>query len=308
MERWTLEGPETLELDRVSDLRVKLVAGHVDVVATEGPPRVEVHEITGDPVVVTLSDGRLEVGYEDLGGIFDFDSGSARETLENVGDALRDLLENGRSPRTDEWLRKFPWFGRKRRAVVSVAVPRQCGVRLNVVSSTAVVAGFDGHTKVKSVSGDVTLDGLSGTVDAHTVSGALEAQMLSATLDFVTVSGDLTVVEATSDRIHGRTVSGDLTADIALTQGGRLEFSSVSGNVTTRLPETTGARVTATSTSGKTTSGFDALQSERKPGRRSVSGTIGDGSGSIEVRTVSGDIHLLPRRAPKKALAENGAE
>lgn len=304
MERWTLEGPDTVTPEQVTELRVKLVAGHVDVVATDGPAKVELHEVEGDPVIVTNADGVLTVGYEDLGGVFDFDGKSPKEALSGLGEALRDLFENGRTSRSEEWIRQFPWFGRKRRAVVSIAVPRHCKANLNVVSSTAVVAGIEGNSKVKSVSGDVTLDGLTGTVDAHTVSGALEAQLLSGRLSFVTVSGDLTVAEATSERLEGKTVSGDLFADVDLTGDGRLSFSSVSGDVTVRLGGSTGARIDVSTTSGNTTSGFGELRRENKPGKRSAQGTIGDGSGRVEVRTVSGDVHLLPRKVPAAPVAE----
>lgn len=304
MERWTLEGPDSVDLDRAGEMKVKLVAGHVDVMATDGPPRVEVHEITGAPVIITSDqDGRVTVGYEDLGGVFDFDGRNAKETLTGLGDALRELFEHGRTSSAEEWVRQFPWFGQKRRAVVSIAVPRQCQVNLNVVSATAVVAGVDGRTKVKSVSGDVALDGLSGTVDAHTVSGALEAQVLSGRLSFVTVSGDLTVAEAASDRLEGRTVSGDLLADVDLAAGGRLDFSSVSGDVTVRLAEATDARVDVRTTSGHTTSGFPELTRDDRPGAKRVHGTVGDGSGRVDVHTVSGDVHLLPRVRPPRAAA-----
>ncbi|MQA04750.1 MAG: DUF4097 family beta strand repeat protein [Streptosporangiales bacterium] len=308
MERWTLGGPDSVTVDQVTELKVKLVAGHVDVMTTDGPPRIEVHELTGDPVVVTSDDGRLTVGYEDLGGVFDFDGRLAKETLTGLGEALRDLFENGRTSRTEEWVRQFPWSGRKRHAVVSIAVPRQCRVDLNVVSATAVAAGIDGSTTVKSVSGGVTLDGLSGEVDAHTVSGDLEAQLLSGRLSFVTVSGDLTVAEAASDRVEGRTVSGDLLADLDLGPDGRLSFSTVSGDVTARLAADTDARVEVTSTSGDMTSGFDELQRERKPGKKRIHGTLGGGHGRVEVHTVSGDVHLLARKKPSTTAAAAGGQ
>lgn len=303
MERWTVEEPATYTLDTVSSVKVRLVGGHVDVVGTDGPPRVEVHDIEGDPLVVTEEDGHLEVGYEDLGNVFDFESMSGKEALQGLGDALRDLLHEGRTGRAQEWIGRFSWFGRRRRAVVSIAVPRHCPVRVNVVSASAVVAGMDNQTNVKSVSGDITLDGLSGTIDAHTVSGALEAQGLSATLSFATTSGDLTVVEATSERIEGHTVSGALTADLDLADNGKIKLGSVSGDVTVRLAESTGAKVHAFTTSGSTSSGFDGLHTQRRPGKRSIEGVLGDGRGRVEVKTVSGDVHLLRRSAAGKASA-----
>lgn len=295
MERWTVEEPATYTLDEVSSLKVRLVRGHVDVVGTDGPPTVEVHEVEGDPLVVSNDGGRLEVGYEDLGSVFDFESTSGKEALQGMGEALRELLHEGRTGQ--DWAARFSWFGRRRRAVVSIAVPRQCPVRLNVVSASAVVAGLDDQAKIKSVSGDITLDGLSGDVDAHTVSGALEAQGLAAALTFATVSGDLTVVEATSARIEGHTVSGDLTADVDLADGGKLDLGSVSGDVTLRLAQSTAAKVHVLTTSGNTTSGFDELRTQRSPGKRSIEGVLGDGRGRVDVKTVSGDVHLLPRRS-----------
>lgn len=295
MERWAVEEPATYTLDEVSSVKVRLVRGHVDVVGTDGPPQVEVHEVEGDPLVVSNDDGRLEVGYEDLGSVFDFESTSGKQALQGLGEALRELLHEGRTGQ--DWAARFSWFGRRRHAVVSIAVPRQCPVRLNVVSASAVVAGLDDHAKVKSVSGDITLDGLSGNVDAHTVSGVLEAQGLAAALTFATVSGDLTVVEATSARIEGHTVSGDLTADVDLADGGKLDLGSVSGDVTVRLAQSTAAKVHVLTTSGNTTSGFDDLHVQRSPGKRSIEGMLGDGRGRVDVKTVSGDVHLLPRRS-----------
>lgn len=107
-----INNPETLEFDAVSDLRVRLVRGHVDVVGTDGPPRVEVHEIDGDPLVVTHDDGHLEVGYEDLGSVFDFESWSGKEALQGLGEALHDLLHDGRM--AQDWAKRFDWFGRRR--------------------------------------------------------------------------------------------------------------------------------------------------------------------------------------------------
>ena len=74
MQEWTVESPQVIDVaDDVRSLAVRLVAGHVDVVTTDGPSaRVEVTEVDDDPLVVSIDDdGRLVIRHARLtwGGI-----------------------------------------------------------------------------------------------------------------------------------------------------------------------------------------------------------------------------------------------
>ena len=57
------------------------------------------------------------------------------------------------------------------------------------------------------------------------------------------MSGDLTVVRGETDQVKAETVSGDLTLDLDLLAGERIDVSSVSGDLTLRMPETVGLTV-----------------------------------------------------------------
>jgi DUF4097 and DUF4098 domain-containing protein YvlB len=179
--------------------------------------------------------------------------------------------------------------------VVSVSVPEGCPVELGVVSADAVVSGITAATKVKSVSGDVTLDGLRADISSQTVSGALETRHLHGDLHFTTVSGDLTVVDGSSSQVKAETVSGDVTLDLDVQPGARLNLSSVSGDVTMRLPESVSLQVDVKTLSGHLTSAFDGVRSENKPGRSTLRGSLGSGDGFLQAKTVSGDVTLLRR-------------
>src|SRR3954465_8924118 len=139
MQEWTVEAPQVIDIPgNVRSLAVRLVAGHVDVVTTDGPARVEVTELDDEPLTVSIDDdGRLVIRH-------------ARLTW---GGGLG-------------WLR-----AERRRAVVSVAVPAQCDTSIGVVSADAVVAGVHGKIDVRCVSGDIVLDDVTGTVSAESVSG-----------------------------------------------------------------------------------------------------------------------------------------
>jgi hypothetical protein len=269
---WTIEAPANLEFDEVTGLRVRLIAGSVAVLATTGKPALEVSSVEGDPLTVTYQDGVLTVAHENLN--------------------WEGLLK---------WLRP-----QRHAATVTVSVPRKCQAQVGVVSATAVMSGISARASVKSVSGGITLDGVTGDVDANTVSGAVEAQGINGKLNFNTVSGDLTLADGWLERLDVNGVSGDVTADLDLDPLGGMQVTTVSGEVVLRLPAEADARVNLHSVSGDVRSEFAELRRSSAPASRSVSGSLGAGSGQVSVTTMSGRVMLLRRagRGPQDARAD----
>ncbi len=261
MAQWTIEAPTSLEFDDVTSLRVRLIAGSVAVLATDGKPSLKVTSVEGDPLSVTYEGGVLTVAHENL--------------------SWEGLLK---------WLRP-----QRHSATVTVSVPRKCPTQVGVVSATAVMSGISSRASVKSVSGEITLDGVTGDVDANTVSGALEAQGINGRLNFRTVSGDLTLADGWLERLDASVVSGDVTADVDLDPLGGMQVTTVSGEVVLRLPAEADARVNLHSVSGDVRSEFAELRRSSAPASRSVSGNLGAGSGQVSVTTMSGRVMLLRR-------------
>ena len=264
MTRWTIDSPTALDFDGVVALRVRIVAGSVAVLATEDRPRLEVAEISGQPLLVTHEAGILTVTYEDL-----------------------------------SWDGLLSWLRPQRHFVnLTVMVQKNCPTQVGVVNATAVIAGMSAATSLKSVNGDMTLDGVTGPMDANTVSGNVEAQGVEGSVAFNSVSGDLTLADGRIDRLQAKTVSGGVTADVELGTSGRVRVGTLSGDVAFRLPAETGAKADIRSASGQLHSEFDGLGSEPK----TLSGTIGDGAGHLSVSTMSGNVTLL-QRSPRTAPA-----
>ena len=261
MSQWKIDTPTTMEFDEVTGLRVRLIGGSVAVVAGEGTSTLEVSHLEGDPLQVTFQDGMLTIAHENL--------------------SWEGLLK---------WLRP-----QRHAATVTVSVPRKTPAQVGVVNAAAVVSGIGSRTSVKSVSGGITLDGVTGEVDANTVSGALEAQGINGTLSFSTVSGDLTLAEGWLERLDANMVSGDVTADVDLDPLGGLNVNTVSGEVVLRLPAEADAQVNLHSVSGDVRSEFAELRRSSAPASRSVSGSLGAGSGHVSVTTMSGRVMLLRR-------------
>lgn len=264
MQEWNVESPQVIDVEGdVRSLAVRLVGGHVDVVTTDGPARVEVTEIDGDPLTVTIDDdGRLVIRHLQLtwGGILG-------------------------------WLRS-----ERRRAVVSVAVPSRCDTSIGVVSADAVIAGVEGKVDVRCVSGDVVLDGVTGTVAAESVSGDVEARRLAGGIALKSVSGGLALVDGAPDKVRVDSVSGDVALDVQSTGRMDVTVNTVSGDITVRVPDHVGLAIDLMSTSGDLASSFDGLDEEVRPGARRLRGSVGDGSGHLRGRTVSGSLAVLVRQ------------
>jgi Putative adhesin len=273
MSHWTVDAPTTLDFDGIAALRVRIISGSVAVLPTNGPPRVDVADLTGQPLLVKHEAGILTVTYPDL-----------------TWDGLLG------------WLRPQPHS-----ATITIMVPRGCPTQLGVVSASAVVSGISAATSVKSVSGKITLDGVTGPVDAGTVSGDVEAQGLDGRVGFNSVSGDLTVADGAVERLEAKTVSGRVTADIDLGDGA-VRVSTVSGTVAIRLPSEVSTQVELRSATGRLQSEFHGLSSSRSPGANTLTGTLGSGAGRLQVTTVSGQVTLLERSNGHAPAAEGAPE
>ncbi|MCX5210842.1 DUF4097 domain-containing protein [Kitasatospora sp. NBC_00240] len=274
MSQWTVSEPDRITIDEpVGTLHVRIIDGAVNVVAAEGPARLEVTELEGEPLHVTLENGVLTVTYKNLNW------GELGEAVKSV-QSVKELFSS---------LRK------KRRAVVSLAVPAGSEVKIGTVSADSTVSGVSGHVAVHGASGATTLVGLSGRTEANSVSGDVDAQSVSGELKVKTVSGGITVVAGTADRLSANSVSGAVTLDLDVETPSDIKVNTVSGAVGVRLPSLADAKVEAGTNSGDVSSTFEQLKVNGTWGAKKLSGQLGDGKGSLQVTTVSGAVTVLHR-------------
>ncbi|MCB1299597.1 MAG: hypothetical protein KDB08_11540, partial [Microthrixaceae bacterium] len=164
-EKWLIDSPRTLDLGSIRSLKIGLVRGQIDIVAHDEPEtRLEVHEVSGKPLRVTLDGDRLEIDHPQL--------------------------------RWDNWIETMRTFTGRARADVSLLVPREVGLKLGVVSANALVSGLRGDAQLSTVSGDIVADGLDGALQLNSVSGELTVRGHRGRVAAHTVSGDVTVAGA----------------------------------------------------------------------------------------------------------------
>ena len=227
---------------------------------------VEVSRISGRPLEISWSNGRLEVSHPKL-----------------KWEGMLDGIVSGAMFRSDD------------RAEVSIAVPAGSPSTSAPSPPRAWSAAPPPTPKVQTVSGTVVVDHVRGHVDARTVSGSIEVRHQEGPLTGNTVSGSLTVHAVTMEHLRANTVSGSLTVDLQ-TAPSTLLTKSVSGDVVVRIPADAGYEVTAKSVSGRVTAGSE--QVSRRPGK--VEGVLRDGHPDVKLvaQTVSGDVTVL--RAPER--------
>jgi len=162
------------------------------------------------------------------------------------------------------------------------------------VSASVLAAGLADDLSVETVSGEITLESVNGPVSAQTVSGNIAARGVSGDLRGRSVSGELTLETFSGSDVRLDTVSGEVTADIKEAgPGSSAEVNTASGSVFLRLAASPSQQVRVESVSGRMTSAFPGLTVQKGPGSRSMNGSLGDGSGRVEVHTVSGEVALL---------------
>lgn len=254
-----------VELDGVSEIDVRIVAGEVSVTTGgSGGVRVEVDVVHGPPVEVELVDGVL-------------------------------LVEH-RAPRT---LGSLLAGGITAKAVVSLVVPEGTPALVRTVSADVFVAGTHAEASISTVSGRITATGLDGDVALRTVSGDIDVESVGGTVRVTSVSGDTTIGDADVEEVSARSVSGDVTLDLWSVP--EVDCTSVSGDVALRLPGDAGVDLDAVTVSGRLETTFpDALDA----GRRRLRGRIGGGGPRLAVRTTSGDVVVLRRSPADAPLAE----
>ena len=200
-------------------------------------------------------------------------------------------------------------------------------LRAESVSGDVTAADAPKVSALKSVSGNVQLTNASAeaSVDLNTVSGDLIVRGLKArTIEIGSVSGDLRLDNIESERVSVKTVSGDMEYGGMLARNGRYEFMAHSGDILLNLSGNTGFDVEASTFSGDVRSdyaltlrgtkgniaplpgprgrrerigglGLPGGAGRQNRGVRTLRGSFGDGSASVELQSFSGNIAIAKR-------------
>lgn len=197
---------------------------------------------------------------------------------------------------------------------LQLQVPLRADLDIESVSADIDIDGVaPGDLGIDTVSGDVVAAAAPQHVDIDSVSGDLRVTVNSADVKIETVSGDVLLRGRLTGRVHGETVSGDLSIDsvgerlrrvstgtvsgdvamrVALADGGQIKSESVSGDIRLHLPKALSARVSGESFSGTLRAPGAKIEKEEFGPGSSFWQRYGSGAGEIRLETFSGDAEL----------------
>ncbi|MDQ0145007.1 DUF4097 family beta strand repeat-containing protein [Pseudarthrobacter niigatensis] len=217
---WTVTGPQSIDVDAVTSLKLGLVRGSFTITEHDDPSvRLQFSEVHGDPVAVSLNGGRLEVRHQLHG---------AQGWFKNLMETVNHNSDNA--------------------AAVTVAIPRGVEVEAGTVSGEGLASGISAHVRLNTVSGAVTAEDTSGELQVNTVSGQVSVRNHRGVLTAKSISGEVTA-SGHFTHVRTNTVSGHLNFNLL---GYTQDFgsNSVSGDLTITLPADVGVDIVAKSAGG----------------------------------------------------------
>jgi hypothetical protein len=176
---------------------------------------------------------------------------------------------------------------------VCVTVPPRSDVEVYTSSGQVAVMEVGGDVRVHTVAGDLTVVH-ANNVDVRSVSGDVVTQGVSGQARIETVSGDANVSAVTgAPRLQFSTAMGDLHWGGTCAAGCRLEARSLSGDLNLKVGRNSSFELHFISTEGE----FDddvnlRFLGPRAPREANLHARYGKGEGLIELKTVSGDVHI----------------
>jgi hypothetical protein len=195
---------------------------------------------------------------------------------------------------------------------LAISLPAGVQLQIESVSSDIKLRGFTGAVAIRTVSGDVAADEIgalthvntmsgditlsdgNGSVKVMTTSGDVDVSLSASDISVDSVSGDVDLELESFDSVKASTVSGELEIEGSLNLGGSIESRTVSGDIDLRLEEPVNANIDIRTGPGGEIDNELTDEEPRSllPGSMELLTTMGDGSGSIRINTVSGEIRL----------------
>jgi hypothetical protein len=153
---------------------------------------------------------------------------------------------------------------------------------IRIPDSWRVEAGqINGRINIREVRQSVDASQTNGEIELNSVKGSVNTSQTNGTVTLVDVEGN----------VRGVLTNGNICGKVNIPQAGSCELKTTNGMITLSIPQSTSADLLARVVNGKITVHNLILQNSTST-PHSLSGTIGQGDGNIDLATVNGNIVL----------------
>jgi DUF4097 and DUF4098 domain-containing protein YvlB len=148
-----------------------------------------------------------------------------------------------------------------------------------------------GDLRLNTTHGDITLEHINGGVEAGTTHDSIRAEYVSGPVELKTTHGEIVCRQLDTNRLQARTSHDDVNIGFVNSIEGQIEadVETSHGNIDFDLPVNFAGSIFMSTTHGRIKSDVPVVVKGEISEDR-ISGTIGDGSGRIDLRTTHGSI------------------
>jgi len=167
-------------------------------------------------------------------------------------------------------------------------------VKVMTQSGDVFLKGLDGTVDINLHSGDLSIsDVVSSSVAIENKTGDIELKRVVGNINARCASGNFSMKECSGKTITVESVTGDVRLDLVEPIVGVVSVRTVNGNATLAVSDGSDSRVSLSTLRGTVSCDLE-LQDLARIDQR-VTGRLGEGTGSIDVSAVNGDIVLRMR-------------
>ena len=276
-------------------------ATHTDTMfSVSAGTRLELNDFAGSIAIQTWTKNAVRVGADH--------ASRARVEIDRTGPTLDIRVEH--------------WRGVPSTVDYQLTVPKWMALDLAGVNTDISVENTEGEVKAETVQGDVSITGGSrlitassvdgdvrilrarGKIEASSVNGDVRIEAALGPVVVSSVNGEIVLVRIDSDDVEASTVSGEVSYEGRIQDGGSYRFSTHSGAVSVGVPAGANATVSVATYSGEFSSAFPVRLNQTRRGKQ-FSFTIGNGSAQLELESFQGEIRL---HRPGDSEGKNGDE
>lgn len=192
---------------------------------------------------------------------------------------------------------------------LKIEIPISVPVEIKSSSGDLVVIGATGANRIEGRSGDILVQDSKGSLQIDASSGDIKIERsefsilniegksgdislvdVGGSLSIRTASGDVSASRYLSGSVAVEAVTGDIRFDYLTPVTSTVNLRTVSGAIDLGISDGSDCRVSLSTVRGDVSTAVELTDSVREASR--VTGSLGNGSGSIELSAVNGDLML----------------
>jgi hypothetical protein len=250
---------------------------------------------------VRTPDGSIQVVAEDRDGIHVDAIKTASAMSDEDARALLAEIQVTHRREGERWIVEATWPNRSRvssagwmnvsRGVAfEVRVPRDMRLEATSSDGSVDVAGVR-EARLHTDDGSIHAREIGGRLDAHTSDGSIRVEGCGGPVAVETSDGSITIRQARSP-LRATTSDGSIDVELERAEGAaQVELTTSDGGINLQLPSEIDARLQADTNDGRVQ--MDPPTNARFNRDRShLEATLGDGRGSVRLRTSDGGIRI----------------